>query len=355
MRFSAYSNLKTAFIAIVAGVILAVASAFAKTVDKTLALVNNEAIMLSEFDKVAGPMLDSFRLRGAETTAEEKEKIRKRILDDMIDKKLLTQEAKKQRIAVTRREIEQGIDQVKKRFRSEEDFRDELKNQDLTVKAYEERIRQDLMVMRLIKNNVEAAVERPTEKEAAELFEKIKKIDPEKIGKNDKATDDEKELAFIARLLARESQEKVHARHILLIVDKNAPQKEKLEALTKIRDIRKRITDRKSFEEMARLYSEDPGTKDRGGDLGYFTRGDMVPEFDRVAFSLDVGKISDPIFTDFGYHVIYVEGKRAGRELAIDDVKNDLLDFLTQKKATKKYEEYLSSLRKKANIKINPF
>lgn len=358
MRFTRPKTAAIVFIAVtlwVAGFLSPACRVWAATVDKTLAIVNNETIMLSEFDKISSGMMESFRSRGTELGEPEKGKIKKRILDDLIDKKLLAQEAKKQRIAVTKREIEQGIEQVKKRFRSEEDFQEELKSQGITSKAYEERIRQDIMVMRLIKNNVEAAVERPTEKEAAELFEKIKKADPEKTAKDDKATDEEKELAFIAKMLEREAQEKVQARHILLIVDKNAPQKEKLQTLTKIRDIRKRITDRKSFEEMARLYSEDPGTKSRGGDLGYFARGDMVPEFDKVAFSLEVGKVSDPVFTEFGYHLIYVEGKRAGRELSLEDVKNDMLDFLTQKKATKKYEEYLSALRKKANIRINSF
>jgi len=332
-----------------------------KSVDKTIALVNGEAIMYSEFSKIADPIINSFRERGATSTGgaftdEDEAKLKKRILDDMIDKKLLLQEAKKQKIAVTKREIESGIEQVKKRFRSEQEFNDELARQGLNQKAYEERIKQDLMVMRLIKNNVEAAVERPTEKEAQDLYEKIKNIDPSVLTvKISTATDEEKELAMISRLIKREADEKVRARHILILVDKNASPKEKLDALSKIRDIKKKIKDRKSFEEMARLYSEDPGSKDRGGDLGYFSKGDMVPEFEKVAFSLEIGKVSEPVLTDFGYHLIYVEEKKAGRELSFEDIKNDLLDFLMQKKATRKYEEYLSSLKAKSSIKINPF
>ncbi len=81
----------------------------------------------------------------------------------------------------------------------------------------------------------------------------------------------------------------------------------------------------------------------------------MVPEFEKVAYSIQIGKTSDPVLTEFGYHLIFVEERKAGKELEFEDVKNDLLDFLMQKSATKKYENYLEALRKKSSIKINPF
>lgn len=331
---------------------------FAKTAEKTIAVVNNEPIMLSEFEKLAKPVIEGYKKTNLDFSPEDESRLKKRILDEMIDQKLLAQEAKRLKIAVTKRELQNGIEQVKERFRSEEEFLAELKNQGLTMKSFEEKIRQQLMVIRLIEMEVKSRAEHPTEKEAEELFKKIKSIDVKK----DPATlrlenmsDEEKELEFLARLIKRESQEKVRARHILIMVDKNAPPKEKLNALSKINGIRRKIKDLKSFSEMARLHSEDLSTKDKGGDLGYFVRGEMVPEFENVAFSIEVGKVSEPVLTQFGYHLIFVEERKAGRELGFEDVKNDLLDYLTQKNATKRYEQYLSGLRKKASIKINPF
>lgn len=327
----------------------------AKTVDKTIAVVNNEPIMLSEFEKLSKPIIDVYKKMQPGFDAKEEEKIKKRVLDEMIDQKLLLQEAKKQKIAITKRELENGIEQVKKRFRSESEFNEELKNQNLIMKEFEEKIKQQLMVMRLIDMEVKSKIEKPTDDEAKALYERIKSLDTEKKTNLTDTTDEQRELEFIARLMRRESQEKVRARHILIMVDKGATPKEKLEALSKIKSIRNKIKDSKTFAEMARLYSEDPGSKDNGGDLGYFVKGDMVPEFEKVAFSIEVGKISEPVLTDFGYHLIFVEERKAGRELGFDEVKNDLLDYLAQKTATKKYEEYLTRLRTKSNIKINPF
>ena len=75
---------------------------------------------------------------------------------------------------------------------------------------------------------------------------------------------------------------------------------------------------------MAGKYSEDPGSKDHGGDLGYFSRGDMVPAFDKVVFALDVGQTSDIVTTDFGYHIIQLQEKKAAGKMALDDIKDDL-------------------------------
>ena len=84
-------------------------------------------------------------------------------------------------------------------------------------------------------------------------------------------------------------------------------------ALAKINDVQKKLKKGDDFAELAKKYSEDPGSKDRGGDLGYFSKGDMVPPFEKAAQALDVGQVSDVVQTDFGYHIIRVEEKKAAR------------------------------------------
>jgi peptidyl-prolyl cis-trans isomerase C len=146
--------------------------------------------------------------------------------------------------------------------------------------------------------------------------------------------------------------ERARARHILIRVAPNASKDERAAALKKIQDIQKQVKGG-DFAELAKKYSEDPGSKERGGDLGYFSRGDMVDPFEKAAFSLNVGQVSDIVTTDFGYHIIRLEERKAATKFTFDDVKDDLKEYLFQQRAARKFEGYVKDLRGKADIKIN--
>ena len=114
-----------------------------------------------------------------------------------------------------------------------------------------------------------------------------------------------------------------------------------------------RIKKGEDFTALAKKYSDDPGSKDRGGDLGYFSHGDMVEAFDRAAFALNVGQTSDIVATDFGYHIIQVQEKKAATKMSLDEIKDDLREYLFQQRGAKRFESYVKDLRSKADIKIN--
>lgn len=130
-----------------------------------------------------------------------------------------------------------------------------------------------------------------------------------------------------------QQEEQVGARHILKKVDKSAGENEKKAARDAIDAIAGRIAGGGSFEEIAKAESQDPGSAAKGGDLGLFGRGRMVPAFDAAAFALEPGKVSDVVETDFGYHIIQVYEKKPAGILPFDEVKDKMRTTLATRKA----------------------
>jgi len=128
-------------------------------------------------------------------------------------------------------------------------------------------------------------------------------------------------------------EQEVHARHILVETEDEA--KQVAEELKKGAD----------FAELAKKKSKDPGASD-GGDLGFFTKDQMVPEFSAVAFSLEPGKISDPVKTQFGWHIIKVEEKRNRKAPEFDQVKSQIESYVTRKAQA----DYVAKLHQGAKI-----
>lgn len=333
------------------------ASLFAQekvVINKTIAIVNGEAILLSELEKNLQPLLEQYKLLtpAGEQTTEKIRQLRKDVLNQMIDEKLLLQEAKKRKIVITKRETDDGIAEVKKRFPNPEDFKTELKKQGLTEVDYEKRVREQIMVIKLIDLEIRAKVPPPKEEEITKLFEKVtNQIEGTKNTGLD--AQEENEITALAKFFQRRSAERVRVRHILIRVDRNADLKEKSAGLARIKEVQGKIKAGGDFADLAREYSEDPGSKEQGGDLGFFVRGDMVPEFEKVAFSLPVGEVSDVVETEFGYHLMKCEEKKAKSKLTLSEVKEELEEYLYRSKAEKIYQEFHKQLRSNATIKIS--
>lgn len=129
--------------------------------------------------------------------------------------------------------------------------------------------------------------------------------------------------------------ERIRARHILVGTEKEA------------KDILARLDKGEKFEDLAKQYSLD-GSKDYGGDLGYFTAPEMVPEFSKAAFALKQGEISQPIKTDFGWHIIKLEDRKMGAAQPYDQVKPAIRNVLLRKKV----QEVMASVRDSSKIEI---
>lgn len=120
----------------------------------------------------------------------------------------------------------------------------------------------------------------------------------------------------------------------------------------KAREIYEKIKNGGDFEELARKFSTCP-SKEKGGDLGTFTRGQMVKEFEDAVFENEVGTITEPVKTQFGYHIIKINKKNPARELTFDEVKDKIVEQVRRQKEQEIYNKKITELKDKYEVKMN--
>jgi len=148
--------------------------------------------------------------------------------------------------------------------------------------------------------------------------------------------------------------EMVRARHILIKTDPSASDNDNKKAREKAEDILKKIKAGEDFAKLAADLSDDPGSKTKGGDLGFFPKGIMVKSFEDVAFSLKPGEVSGIVETQFGYHIIKVEEKKEAGMEPFDTAKEKIKQKLLPEPTKIKIKEFIEKAMKDANIEIHP-
>jgi peptidyl-prolyl cis-trans isomerase C len=170
-------------------------------------------------------------------------------------------------------------------------------------------------------------------------------------------TDDEARKFYSDHPDEFEQPEMVHVRHILLMTIDPATRQPLLadqQALKRrqIDELLKRVRNGEDFAKLATQYSEDPGSKDNGGELPAFPRGQMVPEFEAAAFALNTNQISDVVTTQYGYHIIQLLDKTPAKQLDYATVADNLKKALIQEKVAKLAPAYVDNLKRAAGVEI---
>jgi peptidyl-prolyl cis-trans isomerase D len=161
-------------------------------------------------------------------------------------------------------------------------------------------------------------------------------IDLNQLRQNTQISDDELKAQYQANIQQYQVPSRVHVQHILLMTVGKNTDAEIEEVHQKAEDVLKQANKKgANFEELAKKYSEDPGSKDKGGDLGWLTQGQTVPEFEKTAFSLDKGKISGLVKTQYGFHIIKVLDKETAHTKSFEEVKDSIKAPLLLAKADK--------------------
>lgn len=286
-----------------------------------VARVNGEDVKKADFER----MIHTLEARaGQQIPAERRDEILRGALDQLVVYTLLSQESRSRGIKVEETEIDQKVQQLRAKFPNEEAFAKALAGRGLTVDRLKHDARVDLSVTKLM--DAEMATEpAPTEEDAKSFYDK----NPDRFKQG----------------------EKVRASHILIKVDQKAPAAAKQKARAEIDGVLKQAKAGGDFAKLAQEHSQD-GSAAQGGDLNYFTREQMVPEFAKVAFELKPGQISDVVETQFGYHVIKVVDHQAARTMPYEQVTAQIKQFLGNQKKQQHADTFIAGLKKKSKIEV---
>ncbi len=181
-------------------------------------------------------------------------------------------------------------------------------------------------------------------------------IDLNQLRQTAQVSDDELKAQYQQNIQQYQVPNRVHVEHILLMtVGKTDAEVEEIRQ--KAEDVLKQAKKGAKFEDLAKKYSEDPGTKDKGGDLGWLTQGQTVPEFEKTAFGLDKGKMSDLVKTQYGFHIIKVLDKETAHTKPFDEVKDSiktpLLLAKTDKLASDESDQLSATIRRSNKVSLD--
>lgn len=288
----------------------------AQTIDKIIAVVNNEIITQSDVNRVLAAIeVDSGELK------EKLNEIKENIINQMVEEKLILCEAKRLDIKIDENTIDERIEEIKEKFPSEEEFEKALAAQELTLKNLRDRFcDQEIM------------------KKAVEYFVKFEiKVDPIEIRQFYQS--------HKSQLLR---PEKAHLKSILIKVDS---EQDRYKAMHKAKVVLGRLKKGESFEKISKIYSQAANAED-GGNLGFVERGQLIKEIDETVFVLEPGEFSDVIKINQGYRIFKLEEKKPEEPLSFSEAQDQIRQILYNRKFTQAFKKWIDKLKQDAYIVI---
>ena len=248
------------------------------------------------------------------------------ILNQMINRQVALAEARKSPMTNAATQAKEQLERMKKNFPTPEAFQEQLAKAKTTEAEMLKEIEQKMEVDHLMRARVEPNLASPSDEEVKKFYDENPKL--------------------------WQRNETVRAQHVLVKVDANADAATKAEKKKSADAALARVNKGEPFEKVAQEVSDDAGSKARGGELPPFSKGQMTPKFEEVAFSTAPGKVSKVFETPFGFHFLKVKAKDAAKTLKLDEVKNEISAHLRRLKQGEATRLLLEDLRKEANVKI---
>jgi peptidyl-prolyl cis-trans isomerase C len=299
------------------------ASAQSTSPSDPVAKIGATIITRKELDRAFNVLVAQNRIQPGSTPEAIKE-AQKAALDQLIFADLIYQQGLKTPPSDLEKQVEFKMAQNKGKFGSPAEFEAALKESDMTEKDLTEISRKDIVISNYIETKIVPSIS---------------------------LTDDEIKKFYDENKAGLAGEPQVKASHILIGVDASATPEVKAKAKEKAEALLKEIKAGKDFAETAKSSSTCP-SKEQGGDLGFFGKGQMVPAFEQAAFALKPGQISEVVETQFGYHIIKLTERKDAEAPKLDEIKEKIAAFLKGQKTQKAVFDYVTKLRKEAKVEI---
>jgi len=286
---------------------------------EVVATVNKVAIPKIKLQRTYAMLLSRSRMENKKITNSE---VLERSLDELINLELLKQESVSEKVAPSTGDVDKEFEKIKAQFHQPGEFEEALKKNNISMDT--------------IRNDIE------TRLSINQLLEK-------EIGDKSIVSKDDVKAFYTENPNLFKTPESVKASHILVKVSKDSDEKTIAEARKKIEDVLSKAKKGEDFGALAKKYSEGPSAP-KEGDLGYFSRGQMVKSFEDAAFSLKEGTVSEIVSTQFGFHIIKVIDHREEGTTPFDKVEASIGDYLAKLGKEKLIVEYVNKLRSRSNI-----
>ena len=320
--------------------------------NKAIITVNGEAITRGEYNEMINLIKNNPQFKNA-PAAEKVETspvmlmTKERVVQDLIVKKLLNQEYKKRNITANDAEIEAKKQEIIKQLGSEEKFNEILKQNNVSQKRIKEDLANEVKIHKLVEATSDVKV---SDKEVKDFYNQNKERFnyPERVKASHILIEANPEL-IKKSIIDADKDGKLSAADI----DKKVKEEmDKKMALAQ--DVRAQaLKDPKKFADLAKKYSDDKGTAQKGGDLGYFPREAMVKEFSDVAFSIKPDTISEIVVTRFGNHIILVTDRSAAGLAPFEQVQGEIKAYMEQDKKISALQKLFDGLKSNAKIEFN--
>lgn len=272
--------------------------------------------------------------------------LKNKFVNDLIFRELLNQEFTKRKIEATQKEVDDKKADIIAQIGSEEKFQNILKENGITPERLQKDLDNEVRTIKLIN---QLGVKQVSDKDAQKFYNanKEKFNLPERILVSHILIDTNYE-SLKRKIATADKDAKLSSAEI----DKKAKEEsqKKQELLQKV--LKEAKANPKNFAKLAQEYSEDEASAKNGGNLGFASRGQFVPQFEQVAFNLKVGTVSDPVETEFGKHIILVIDKSAKGVQPFAKVKEDLKKFIDQQNKMETLQKFANGLKDKSTIEF---